>query len=209
MAALQPAQGVVRIVFHGTLGTIPTATVMHMFNSANTAWSQSDANTIATRARTSWVTNFIPTQGAGWTLGNVEVTDLTNITGVVGVASGSTQGGISGFPQLPANCAAVVSWKVAAHFRGGHSRTYLPGALQNNTADMTSWNTTAINAWKSAAAAFLAAMNQNLGTSAVSMGMLRRKAAKVPLIPPIFYPWLSADVDSRIDSQRRRLGRDR
>jgi len=119
--------------------------------------------------------------------------------------------------RLPANCALVISWRTSQYYRGGHPRTYLPGIVQDRLEDARHWSAQTIADFGAAAYNFRAGVNniQIPNGSPVTLGHLQVFAnggstqnPKVYLDPPRFHVWTSQAVHPRVDSQRRRLGRE-
>lgn len=223
MAQLKAVPGVAKVTFKGAFTSgASTANVLHVdraeFESG--PWTQAEIDTMVTALRGFFVTRFIPVIHSSWQLGVVEAVDLTSDVGVLGIAAGTTAGGI-GASALPANVAQAVTWKISRHYRGGHPRTYLapPGAA--NASLPNSWQTTHITAVKAAATGFLGDVNGlTIGGDTCRLTAVHRyrgwtvepsTGRKIPtqLATPLKSYVVAADFDSRIDSQRRRLGRDR
>jgi hypothetical protein len=138
--------------------------------------------------------------------------DATEIALGVNIPDGRS-GGHSTSTDLSVNTALCVSWQVAAHYRGGHPRTYFCGLKQNDTVDVQSWTPSTISAWQSAANAFHATVNTfNYGAiQGVRLGTVSFVLRNQWRSPTVFRDFVNggAVVDSRIDSMRRRLGPDR
>lgn len=132
---------------------------------------------------------------------------------VIGSEVAGTQTGNQGDDCLPANVALCISWHVQQRYRGGHPRTYLAGQPGEKKADNTSWIAAYCSATQDFANQFHSTVNSiNHGEIAdVHLGTLSTQLRKQWRDPPIFrdYTLGAAHVDTRIDSQRRRLGRDR
>jgi hypothetical protein len=114
--------------------------------------------------------------------------------------------------SLPASVAACVSWPIGVHYRGGHPRSYLVGG---NVVEMDTTRTW-VPAFVSAASAAADAFHTGVESTApggditfVEHGVMSFVRKKLWREPPVFYRIaLGARVDSRIDTQRRRLGPD-
>jgi hypothetical protein len=211
MPALLPVTNGLRIVFNGLLSGTPTATVMHARWGGTVASppTQADLDAIATYWRSAWAANFLLRQSSSdFLLGTVTVQDLSSNTGLMGSAAGSTAGSRAGL-SLPANVAMVVSWRTALHFRGGHCRTYIPGMVQADQAGATSWATASISSMLGEATAFRTAVNAVTAGRLTSLCMLSRQSAGVVRPVPLLQDVTGETIDTRIDSMRRRLGKDR
>lgn len=212
MPALQPAPGVIRVVVEQSLGTTPVANVLH-FRRSNTSqdpWEQDELDATCDVIRRAWVDNILPMQHSSLSLGAVVAQDLTSDMGLAGVAEGSDQGSITG-TTLPANVAVCISVREQLRYRGGHGRMYLAAGDAGSVQDATTWGVdfrnfvrAAVEGWDAQIKATVAAD----GTHPV-YGILHRVRNRQILPAPMFSPALGYYVDSRVDSQRRRLGKDR
>jgi hypothetical protein len=140
----------------------------------------------------------------------LNVWDGSDVTQALSTAS-RRQGGKAD-PGLPANVALSIGWPLQVHYRGGHPRTYLCGITQGSLG-----GTTRVSADY---AADVAARAQNFhqrleatlpgtGVASVEHGIVSFVHRKQWREPPIFRRILNGPrVDTRLDSQRRRLGRD-
>lgn len=220
MPALQPVPGIARVVVNGLFATVPVVNVMHfgLSTGGGGPLAQGVVDVIATGFRAAYVTRFIPLMNSSFTLNDITATDLTNNLGLVGTATGSTAGTLGG-TALPANVAMTVSWKTGRHYRGGHGRTYFPALVTTSVSTPNTWQGATVTAWQSAAASFRTDVNSIAGLPANFVLVLLHRWKTVvdgagnkvreELVPPTFEPITSAGVDTRIDSQRRRLGKDR
>lgn len=126
-------------------------------------------------------------------------------------ATTAYDGAVSG-DGLPANIAACVTWHIEAHYRGGHPRSYICGIPQaaqlhaksfepSFTADLQD----AMNTFHTAAEG----LGPYDGIASVEHGTISFVNDGDWRDPPIFRRYVrNPTVDSRIDSQRRRLGPD-
>lgn len=74
---------------------------------------------------------------------SVTATDLTSPTAAFGSWTGSTPGAAA--QVSPVNTAFLLRHQVLRRFRGGHSRTYIPGITPDNTTDGRTWTTAAFD----------------------------------------------------------------
>lgn len=120
-------------------------------------------------------------------------------------------GGLAG-QALSAQVSCGISWHVIPHYRGGHPRTYLPGPDTTKLADPRLFTTGHVAAVASAANAFLNDVNSfdagNIGQLHLgTVSFVLRKEWRSPPVFRDYSPGLAA-VDARVDTMRRRLGRD-
>jgi len=125
--------------------------------------------------------------------------------------SADTGSEIGGEP-LPANVALCISWKIHPVYRGGHPRTYVSGIQSDHLASVNSWEATKLTSWQARASQFhdnLEAIGSiGSGIETVEHGVVSFVRAGAWREPPVFYRILDSTVDSRVDTQRRRLGPD-
>lgn len=213
MPPLNPVPATARVVVNGVFSSSggPWVNIFHVQRTpTGTALSQTEVNAIAAGVRTAWLNNFIPLCSSSMTLGNVTATDLTSSFGLVGSASGNNAGAIATGTMMPPSVAVGISWTQAQHYRGGHPRSYIPGL---NSGQLNASGSNLISAAQQAnfvtgALAFRTAVNAIVVDGAAALVLVRRIANKQVLAIPIVTPLTGATVDRRVDTQRRRLGKD-
>jgi hypothetical protein len=213
MVALKPVPGVVRVVQRGLCDGQNIVNVFHCSQIGNlSAFSASDVAAIALGFRNAYKAQFLIQQSNMFTLTNTDAIDLVNNTGQMASATGADLGSVVA-GALPNNVAACVTWKAPRHYRGGHGRTYLPAIPTSQMATPTSWTASFQSTMGTKIAAFLTAIAA-ITTSYSSLGplglvVLHRRRDKNVLNVPDWDFVTGGTMDSRIDSQRRRLGKDR
>lgn len=155
----------------------------------------------------SWVATLPNT----WTLSNIRAIDNSGETENVGVSTPSAAGGRSVGVVTP-NVALCISWPIAAHYRGGHPRTYVAGIPidQLDTVGGKNWQTTTQSTWEGIGTALIAAIGESVIRTGVelTLGTLSYYADKALRSVPVFRAFEGAIVGKRIDSQRRRTGKE-
>lgn len=186
-----------------------------MYALMGTGWSP-NATSLGEVASNYWTaigTGGNPIQGVvseDWSTVSVTAIDNSGATEIAVVSDHSSPGTIAQSPLSP-NCAQVLSWTINAHYRGGHPRMYIPGVATTSVTEagsneLTSTIRSAISAFGSA---FLTAFNDALaGSIAEALGTIAYHRNNVPLATPVFYPYTGGEVHGRLDSQRRRLGKE-
>lgn len=203
----------IRFSINGAISQGRWANVFWARNGLGASPDSSDLNEFADIAYAAYVSHFSP-----------RINGLAIIEGCVlnyygeggsqlgGQHTENTNGGLSG-TTVPANCSTCISWFLQQRYRGGHARTYLPPPGASELLNATDWTATHTDATRVAADQFNLAINQiSLGTIAnVHLGTVSFVLDNKWRDPPVFRDFTpgAALVDSRIDSQRRRLGRDR
>lgn len=217
MPALEPVAGVARVVYSGTLaGVTSWACIMHMQRfvtvggaPVTTAWSQVDISQLAQDARIAWNTNIRPVLGSTVALVSTSTQDLTSNQGAVGVDNTNVSGALTG-TACPAQVAQVLSWRESFHYRGGHPRNYLPPPTMTQvSATPNTWASTHVTALENAGNGFLTTLAAlSYGSNQIGLVAVHRTSNHATLAIPIVNRITACTVDSRIDTQRRRLGRD-
>lgn len=209
MPPLPAAPGVGKIIVKQTLAGVNVYNILHARSQGGVAWSGSECSAMATAVRSAWVSNVTPLQASTLTLTDVQVIDLSSDTGASGTASGSTNGTAVG-TALSSNVAITWSWAISRRYRGGHPRTYIAGCPQSAQTTPNTILASAITSHVNAATAIRNAIQGVLvGGNLANMVVLHYYKNKVLQDPPDYSYINSVSVDSRLDSQRRRLGRDR
>lgn len=209
---LRPVPGVARVVFRGQAVTQPVVNVMHVLNGGGppgSAYTQSQIDQLAVSMASLFVGNLMPLTSTQYTALDCTATDLTSDVGVSSIAPMVGQGVGSG-TSTPFSLAVVISWKIIRRYRGGHPRTYIGPPQQSSIASGTSFGTSFVTQVQNAATAFRGGVNGLvLGGSTQRLVCVHRYQGGVELPDPIVDVITGNSVDTRLDTQRRRLGRDR
>jgi len=162
--------------------------------------------------------HFIPKLSTACILNSVEGVQFLDQSSVLEAAKTAPAGGGDSGYTLPASVALVISWKIAAYYRGGHPRTYLPGLVSDRTHNNTTWSPATLAEFSDVAQAFQDTMHnvafQSWGSGSVFCSIQQFEKGgstqdpKVYLDPPRVHYISGHAVHSRIDSQRRRLGKE-
>jgi hypothetical protein len=207
-----PPQHVAHIVVHGVAAGVNWANVFWVRNGNMNTPSEADFQSFVHDFATAYTSLFgshIPTGvpvdgGTGLYWGAVEI-DL-------GVEAPLTYVGSAGVEGLPNNTATCISWKVQQHYKGGHPRTYLPPTDMANRLDGRLYKPSYVADVQTKTNDFLQATNglSHGDFSDAHLGTVSFVWKKAWRTPPLFRDYVpgAASVDQRIDSMRRRLGRD-
>lgn len=212
---LPPIANVVRLILNWstTAGRIAKNVLYAKLGTGGTAVSSDPTSLIqiANAFVTQWNANAWPsTLTSTWKLNNVTAHDAGG-TSAQGISTLVPSSNVVSPPTCPPNSAVVISWQIAESYRGGKPRTYLPGIPLNALADqgsgllVTSFATTV----ESNANAMLTNFNAApvLGT-AVTLGTVSYHTGHSVRPTPLFRTFLSARTHERLDSQRRRIGKE-
>jgi hypothetical protein len=208
MVALPFAPSGLKIRFLGTTQGVPFVNVFHAQHSAGTI-TANDVQTFANGLRAAASANLAPAYYNTTFLNTFEVTDISSATGAVATNTTQVAGTRPATANSPVSVSYAVSWNVALHYRGGHPRNYIPLTA---VADVTSGKLilgTAASALSAAWASYLTAANAVVsGTIGLTLGMWQYHSHNQVVNPPQFFPYTGVRIHGRVDSQRRRLGKE-
>lgn len=213
LGPLPDVANVVRFKYSGLVSSRPfVALFFWHYNGA--APSTAQLNTFCTALGAAWNTHLAPVHGTFVTLQTTQAWDLASRNGAAGTATTAFAGTRTG-AAMPAQVCGVASWSVNYRWRGGHFRTYFPMGVSADTTNMFQWTTAARTTMNTQISAWLTAVNGLTvgGTGGYLTGVRYVRTNQTTdqpeyIIPPLDLPIGSVLVDSRIDTQRRRLGKD-
>lgn len=169
----------------------------------------SDCNNVATLFASSWNTYMCPYLHTSYSLTSVVVQDLTSATAAQGSWSGS-HAGTDASAVAPLSVCAVISWTIARRYRGGKPRTYLGPVASNTSTAGKLIPTGQATSIASSAETFRTTIDAYVGgtLTALDLGCVSYYTGKVLRAAGLFEGFTSGtNVDLRLGSQRRRLGK--
>jgi len=201
-----------RVSFEGHYGGQPWANVIWLLTAASTTVTPGLANSLAAAMFNIYNTRFPAAFVNNWQIERCRVTyfpDDPNLV-VFGEHVQTVVGGIVGNTPTPANVALVLSWFASVYWRGGKPRTYLCGLPQSDLQGTNQITAAARASFQTRAQGFMDDINSFSDTewSSVTFGLMSFRHKKADRDPPVFFPIISSSVGARLDSQRRRLGRE-
>lgn len=210
MAAHLPKSNCVQFAMRQTLGDDTHVTnVYHCIASAAGPYSGLDLHAAASTFYDLWTTQFMAVLSDELSATACIAKDLSVVDGAEATfVPLAPVIGASHSPSLPASTALVTSWKEAISYKGGHPRSYFAGIPNTQTSDPQHVTSDLRTTLQAAANAFISAVAAAAWPALMEgliLGTVHYLRNKIVLAPPEFQPFLSALVDSRIDSQRRRL----
>lgn len=212
MAKPLPPSFSARVAFEGTYGAAKWANIMWLMTEATGVPGTPDVDALATGMYTQYATHFAPILSNWWHLARCDVTYFPAGTEVVvyGEHQADTPGAVSEAKPASASNAAVVSWIANVYWRGGKPRTYfcgVPAADLDGTVQLLPAFTSSLD---TAAAAFISGVNAYATApfTSVTLSLMSFFSKKAGAARPQAFPITGAKVGSRIDSQRRRLGKE-
>lgn len=208
MPPLQPVEGVAKVTFHHTLIGVNIVNRIHVWAGTSAAWTQPELDALSAAAFAAWGGNVMVPLNSHLILNECVAQDLSSTGFLSSTHTGSVAGGESSAPDGN-NVACCVSLHEPNRYRGGHPRIYLSGISPDNRSDGKTWTSGFQTSVQTKMQAFLTAMTgiSLPGGRSTTPGVVHRTLHGAVLTPPRFYSTLTCSVDSRVDSQRRRLGK--
>lgn len=201
----------VQVLYEAILSsqTPKAANVMHWSQGSATSVTVAELLTFLGLWKSAWETRFKPYLAGNWQYTGYTATMLDG-SGVTASVS-STTAGTGATPAVPPQCAVTVSWRAPFSWRGGRPRTYLPGvpdtALSSVAGSLIL--STYSGPLATAAQGFISdASGFTLNGAAGFLGFPSYYSKGAFRSPPLFYAFQSAVVHDRLDSQRRRSGKE-
>lgn len=196
----------------GLIGDAPFANTFWVRNGNAQNPTQGDFTNFTNNFATSYKTYILPHLSSSVVLNECSSLYYTEQGAeLAGAVSVTGNGGVTG-TTLPANVSLCVGWRVQQHYRGGHPRTYLPGIPAAELASARLFSAAYVALVAQAAQNFHADVNNNTAGAIglCKLGVVSFVLRKEWRNPPVFRDFIlpSAHADQRIDSMRRRLGRD-
>jgi hypothetical protein len=189
--------------------------ILHLQYPGTVAFTAVELIATANSLMTWWGNHFSPSLAPSWQLSHVTCTAADG-SGVQGVSTTAVKPGTGVGSPLPPQSSVCVSWKGAPAYRGGKPRMYLCGipgtVVVGGTSQIQSGYATTLRTAAIAAIADMAPMT--IGGAQPLLGAVSYvKKAVNPTPPhyrptPLFWQYLSAQVHERLDSQRRRSGKE-
>lgn len=194
----RPAHNITYALFNPPADTTNTTLLLDTANALMTALSTGSPH----------ITSQLSAQ---WTLESVTASDNSGASDATSTSTVTPVAGASGGPSLPPQCAACISFDIAARYRGGKPRWYIPGipnTAQTETDD-SGLNSTFATALEEGANQMIGQFNaSNPFSSPCTLGTISYFSGKVPRVTPLFRAFGLAAVHQRLDSQRRRSGKE-
>lgn len=186
--------------------------------------TQAELFTLNNLILSAWQTSIAPLVNTLATLNKCNTVDLTSdqaptaYTTLTTPTAGTRALGTAG--ALPTSVACVVSELVQLRYRGGHPRMYMPLGVAGDVAQGRLWASTPLAAFNSAMITYFTAIGSiTSGSHTYNMNLISyysgshkgtEPGGRVPVLrpSPLPRPITSLTVHGRIDTQRRRLGKE-
>lgn len=189
------------------------STALHVLKTVAGFYTSADISAVLTALASSVATNILPLYGAHTTSDGFKGTDLTASTGLVGTDTGAGSGTGTGTHPLPINCTIRSSYQPPIRYRGGRPGNAWSGLdmADQETGSSTMWSTATRAAWVSGVQNLLAditavAVPSGGFVNPVTVSYFSGHALRPTPLTFQLFP-LNVEVQQRVCSKRRRLGR--
>lgn len=203
--------GIGRIFISGIYGGAEWGNAFNIQGTTSGTPSQTDWDNVVQGVLNAYQSHIMPLQSTASTCQEAKGVYVPSPGNeLISIRSSTTVGGQTG-TGLTAQVAGVISWGIGAYYRGGHPRTYVPAMSNSNTATESTFTTAFATLLETDGAAFVTAVNAVTsgaftGVKLVTVAYARHNAW---LGTPLVFPIVNASAHLRIDTQRRRLGKER
>jgi hypothetical protein len=211
MPSLPPAAKVIRVALKSVLGDdMDVLNIFHILGTIAGPYAAATLTNVAADVFTSWTGRMAPQQSSSMQYVSAEAKDLSVVNGGVATYTpgAPVAGGVAGNVE-PANVAICVSWKEFLSYRGGHPRTYCSGIAEAGRLDPQHIEASYAAGIQLAGTNFIADLAGDTVSgfgSPLTLCVVHYRLNDVAQTPPIVSPILACTVNTRYDSQRRRLG---
>lgn len=206
----RPGVGMIKMVNSGNSGGTEWANILWLATDTSATPTEDDLTALVDAWITDWEENIFTHLSTAFHFTNCQAVMFLSDSSELVSDNAVDFAGTDETGVLPANAAMVLSWGISAYYRGGKPRTYLPGiplSFQESPNSFTSGSLTEI---AGGAASLLSEINSYTTSpfDGVQLGVLSFSTGGAYRADALFRPYTGVGVHPRIDSQRRRLGRE-
>lgn len=200
--AFIPVEDVAKLVMGGTLNGVSVSNTFWFYRAAG--WSAISLGDLNDWAIDAWTEFLLPIQNSAVTMVQAQSYDMQNSFGatIITAFPGSTVGGVTATPSLPPNVTLAVKLATAQRGRSGRGRVYFYGLSEGDVSGKTMTGSGAAvvaQAYEDFCTLISTSMTATHGiVSFYTNGAARPEG--------LFQVVTSYTADSRVDTQRRRLG---
>jgi len=214
VARPEPPVDTVRVAFDGFVYGHATTNVFWFKVATDGTRTSNDLVALLDALAATFHTNFDPLVGTNFTWGTLNAVWQTGVGTALAASKSYTHAGAVASPIDDAASCYVISWKIAARYRGGKPRTYLAGpttAQVSNGSDLIAGQVTALaaaaEAVRNAMASFTAVHITSCVMGTVSFFTAGGSETHPPTYrtPPVFQPYISSSARQKLGTQRRRI----
>jgi hypothetical protein len=209
MVAPLPVAGVIKIDLSKTDGVSNWSESFYASNETGDAWTLADINEVESAVDTAYISHFKLLFPPSVELTNITVTDLTSMTGIQDVFEAAQVGTAAATGPCSISNAVRTTFLEPIRYRGGKPGVFCGGFQSSDLLTPIHWQATTVEAVDFAWEQMIEAVNGAplAGGRHPTVVAVHRELHDLTLEPPTTYPVTSTETQTRICSQRRRLGR--
>lgn len=195
----------VKYVYTDTDGAIYPGMEGKLVGSPSTPNLQSLVDAIAA----AWSTRLRAETAPHWTLGKARLIWSDGTIEHLVESSLNLAGTLGSTVTFPRSACLVTGYQISSFYRGGKPRTYWPSPCRYASGSDTHYDSALVADYVTAITNLISDVNAYTGTGVTSftLGAIRRHRLGAPIVPPEFYAYGAVHGDTRICTQRKRLGR--
>jgi len=206
MAAHPPLPGLAKVTMTFLCSGRNFGDSFYLMSPGSAPWTPTFLALCSTTLTTQWTTHLAPLTSSSCSLVKVTTLDLSDTAGRFNEHDATVPGTVTASPPLPLNAVARITWAIPRRYRGGRPGLNVSGRVMSQTADERLFNVADNNALLDATVAMIGGLVAVLGSGydqvAVSY-FLDKVARAVPLALPV----IGAEIQERICTLRKRLGK--
>lgn len=206
----RPPENAIRVSLEGIYSTTKWANILWLNSAVSGNPTSTELQAVMTVIGDSWGTHIAPLLVSAVTLQEVKgVWFGASDTEVVGNVEFDSSGSAEG-DGCTAQVAVCLSWEISAYYRGGKPRTYLPGIPQGALANEAYIATDNAAAFQTAGADFISDINavDSSPFESIALGTFSFASGNEWRVTPLFRAYEGCSCHTRLDTQRRRLGKE-
>lgn len=206
----RPLTNSVRMALSGAYAGSRWAHIFWLNTTVSATPTPTELADLMTAVEESYVTRILPLLSTAVEVQDGKAVFFESSSTEVAAEVGYTDTGGVSTAGLTAQAAVCLSWSISAYYRGGHPRTYLPGIPAAAMGTVTFLEATHQAAFQNAGAEFLSDVNALSPTpfTNVTLGTESFQTGNAFRVTPVFRDYLTCTVHPRLDTQRRRLGKE-
>lgn len=149
-----PASNCVRVRLIGNEGTGNEWGNRFYLGYSGSAPTGANCVTLAGDIAAAWATHIAPLVNPSQALEEVDVLDISTLTGLSGQWTGNNAGSEGSGNNLPVQCSSNIEFDIARRYRGGKPRIYLPPPSSGVQASASKWSNSFVTSLNNGFSAF-------------------------------------------------------
>jgi len=155
-----------------------------------------------------WTDRLAAITAPAWLLNNLRMIYSDGTIEKQFVVTRAVIGTLGSTISIPRSACIVTGYHISSFYRGGKPRTYWPGPGKFDGGSHVHFDPTVVSNMAAGVALLISDVNAYTasGVTSVTLGCIRRHRLGSPIVPPEFFAYGATHCDTRICTQRKRLG---